>query len=163
MSARPLVRSARSLVRRAVRGLSVAALVFVAHSAIATANDRPVSVEATSSVRREGRDLAATVRQSAEKQVAGLDLTKMPKHSKFVVSAALVGLDTAVRSDNATIDARVSITVRDGRSGALRAMLSGKAKAETMPRSVVLAEDRAIEAAVESAMSRVPEVLVKVK
>jgi hypothetical protein len=143
--------------------LSVVPLVLVASTAIAGAKDKPVSVEATSSVVREGRDLAATVRESAEKQVAGLDLTKVPKSSRFVVAASLVGLDTDVKTDNAVIDARVSVTVRDGRTGALRAMLSGKAKAETMRRAVVMGEDKAIEAAVESAMSRMPEVLRKVK
>ena len=153
---------ARPFVRRCVRALSIVTLAFVGQTAVAGVKDRAVSVEATSSVTREGRDLAATVRESAERQVASLDLTKVPKASRFVVSASLVGLDTSVKSENAVIDARVSVTIRDGRTGALRAMLTGKAKAETMRRAVVLGEDRAIEAAVESAMSRMPEVLRKV-
>ena len=154
---------ARPLFRRCVRALSIVTLAFVAQTALAGPKDKAVSVEANSTVTREGRDLAATVRETAEKQVASLDLTKVPKSSRFVVSASLVGLDTDVKSDNATIDARVSVTVRDGRTGALRAMLSGKAKVETMRRAVIIGEDKAIEAAVESAMSRVPEVLRKVR
>ena len=154
---------ARPLVRRCVRALSIVALAFVAQTALAGAKDKAVSVEANSTVTREGRDLAATVRESAEKQVASLDMTKVPKASRFVVSASLVALETDVKTENAVIDARVSVTIRDGRTGALRAMLSGRAKAETMRRAVVLGEDRAIEAAVESAMSRLPEVLRKVR
>lgn len=148
---------ARALVRRCARAMSVVALVTFA--TVATAKDRAVSVEGRSAVVREGRDLAATVRDTTAAQVAGIDFSQMPKHTKLVVSASLVGLDTSLRADGAVIDARVSITVRDGRSGALRAMLSGKAKAETMRRAVVLGEDKAIEAAIESALSRVPEVL----
>ena len=154
---------ARPFVRRCVRALSIVTLAFVAQTALAGVKDKAVSVEANSTVTREGRDLAATVRESAEKQVASLDMTKVPKASRFVVSASLVGLDTDVKTDNAIIDARVSVTIRDGRTGALRAMLSGKAKAETMRRAVVMGEDKAIEAAVESALSRMPEVLRKVK
>lgn len=155
---------ARALVRRSVRFLSATLSIsgFIAVATVATAKDKPVSVEGRSSVSREGRDLAAAVRECTEKQVAGLDLSKMPKHAKLIVSASLVGLDTSLRADGAVIDARVSITVRDGRSGALRAMLSGKAKAETMRRAVVLGEDTAIDAAIQSAMSRVPEVIGKV-
>lgn len=77
----------------------------------------------------------------------------------FLISASLVDLKTKRGDFGLQATAKVVATLRHKKSGALIGSIQGKATAVASGGSTVEAQDSALKAAVESALSNVPDVL----
>ena len=85
--------------------------------------------------------------------------TRIRSRERFVLSAALVRLDTRSEPRRAHSTCVVSATLSHARGGALHAVLDGRARAENVPSAVHQTELAAMQAAVESVFGRMPQAL----
>ena len=139
--------------------VSIAALVLPAQS---IAGEKAIAgVEVKSLVVRGDRDLATPLRASVEREVAALDLKKAPKGRRFVLGISLTKLETSTSRTSTKASSRVSLIIRDAKTGALQASVDGSALAEDAPTAGARAEDDAIAGAVKGVMRSVPGVLTK--
>jgi hypothetical protein len=147
------------------RGGALARLLVVSIAVLAapaSAGEKPIAgVEVKSLVTRGDRDLAAPLRASVDREVAALDLQKAPKGRRFVLGVSLIKLETSTSGTSTKASSRVSLIIRDAKTGALQASVDGSALAEDAPTAGVRAEDDAIAGAVKGVMRSVPGVLTK--
>ena len=104
-------------------------------------------------------DLARAFRQTVERELARIDPKRIRSRERFVLSAALMRLDTRSEARRAQSTCVVSATLSHARGGALHAVIDGRARAENSPTAVHQAELTAMQAAVESVFGRVPQAL----
>jgi hypothetical protein len=139
---------------RAVRGAVclALALALVAWANIARAEDkRPVVIgEVGTRVTRARLDLPKALRRALERELAALDVAKVSS-KRFVLSASLVKLEG--RKNSPGVECAVSAVLRERRSGAIRAIVTGRAEAELEGDQ---AELDALQAAVRGAVASVP-------
>ena len=141
---------------RAVRGAIcfAFALTLVAWAPYAEADDtRPVVIgEVGTKVTRARLDLPKALRRALERELAALDVGRSSK--RFVLSASLVKLEG--RKAAPGVACAVSAVLRERRSGAIRAIITGRAEAEFEGDE---AELGALDAAVHGAVASVPAAL----
>lgn len=106
-----------------------------------------------------GRSFVPLFRAAVKRELAHIDFGKAPPRERFVLSAALLRLHASARDDGTEATCVVSATLRSARGGALHAILHGRAKALDGARRTREAEIDAMNAAVHSALRRVPEAL----
>lgn len=127
-------------------------------AAPADGGQRPVSLgEVTAHA--SGRSFVPLFRKAVARELSQVDFGKAQPHERFVLSAALLRLHAARHQDGAEATCVVSATLRRARGGALHAILHGRAKAVDGARRTRAAEIDAMNAAVHSALRRVPEAL----
>jgi hypothetical protein len=141
---------------RAVRGavcLAFALVALVAPASNVRAEDTRVVVigEVGTRVTRARLDLPKALRRALERELATLDVRAAGSSKRFVLSASLVKLEG--RKASPGVDCAVSAVLREQRSGAIRAIITGRAAAEFEGDE---AELGAIDAAVHGAVASVP-------
>jgi len=146
--------SARSLRLAASIAISAAAFTLPALAG----EKRVVIGEVSSRVTRAGVDYEALLRAASEEELSALDLSRVPRGKRVVVSVSLVRLDTLAEPRATDATCEISATLRDARGGALFAILQGKARAESAgaPGEV---ETTAVHGALHGALARIPEAL----
>lgn len=148
----------RRSVSRATR-----ALLFLAAACFAPRVDaRPPTVSVGEvSVKPAGADAPTErrLRFLLGREVDRLRLDTGRRGDAYVLSASLVRLDARESRDGARASCVVSATLRRARTGTLLAMLRGSGVAEDDRDMVEGAKQRALEAAVNSAVRRLPEAL----
>ena len=127
-------------------------------AAPADGGQRPVSLgEVTAHA--PGRSFEPLFRAAVKRELSRIDFGEARTRERFVLSAALVRLHAARRDDGTEATCVVSATLRRARGGELHAILHGRAKAVDGARRTREAEIDAMNAAVHSALRRVPEAL----
>jgi hypothetical protein len=151
---------ARSRARRGALCFAAATALLLSGVAPSDASDRPIAIgEIATPAAHDDPALAAAMRASVERELAGLDLSRVPRGKRWVLSASLVRLEAETAGGVARVSCVVSTVVREARGGAIRAIIEGKAKAENDPTHRAQAELGALDAAVHGAIVAVPSVL----
>ena len=133
-------------------------LVTTAH--LAGAGKVPLALgKLTSRVHRNDDSLKSAFRTAVERELASLDLSKTKPADRYVLSAALMKMDTSAEGERARTTCVVSATLTKQQGGALHAIISGRARVEDAPAEAPSAELTALRAAVHNALIRVPEAL----
>jgi len=127
-------------------------------AAPADGGQRPVSLGEVTA-RAPGQSFKPLFRAAVKRELARIDFGKARPRESFVLSAALVRLHAARRGGGAEATCVVSATLRRARGGELHAILHGRAKAVDGARRTREAELDAMNAAVHSALRRVPDAL----
>src|SRR5271154_869429 len=143
------------LLRRAV---SIAMWVAAFARPALAGEKRVVIGEVSSRVTRAGVDYESLLRTASEEELTALDLSRVPRGKRVVVSVALVRLDTLAEARATDATCEISATLRDARGGTLFAILQGKARAQSAgaPGEV---ESTAVHGALHGALARIPEAL----
>ncbi len=142
---------------RAVRAAVYLATAFylMLPPATARAEDRgPVVIgEVATRVTRARVDLPAALRRALEREIAALHVVGTKRSKRYVISASIVKLEQRNAGTAGGVECAVSAVLREGRSGAIRAVLTGRAEAEQDGED---AELMVLDAAVRGAVSSVP-------
>jgi hypothetical protein len=134
--------------------LAVLIAISLAVPSLARAAEPPVVIgEVGTRVSRAGVDLRRVVLYALQRELAQLALETRGK--KYVLSASLVRLDGGKDAAPNRIECTISVVLREAKSGAIRAIVEGKGRAEGEPGSGI--ELAIVEAAVHAAMSGVPD------
>ena len=147
-------------VRRALAALGVGLAVLLASSADA-GEPAPVTLtEVASSVRSQRLgNVVEVLRTEAESELVAIDWGKRKPKRRVSLSASLTRLESTRTQKTLQASATVSATLRDARTGALLAILEGRAQAEDRPSAAAAAERDALKAAVRQAVGSIPEAL----
>jgi hypothetical protein len=135
--------------------LFVSALVLTSLPANAVAPTVQLG-EVTMQVPR--KDLKA-FRETVKSELGRLDFSAVGNKEHYVLSAALVQMSTRSTDGQSESTAVVSATLRREKGGDLRAMIRGRAQATDDSAKSSAAERSAMQAAVRSALRRLPEAL----
>jgi hypothetical protein len=135
----------------AVYFLSVLAM---ASPALASEPAPVVVGEVVTRVQNSGTDLPKELRSSLEREVANLALRQVGRHQRFVLSASLVKLEHQVVAGSESVSCTVSIVLREQKSGAIRAILEGRARAQGNDGESVV-----VDAAARAALASLPDAL----
>ena len=123
----------------------------------ADAGKAPVTLGRVTTRVQKGPEVRQAL-ESAVTQELSKVVSSVKSRERYVLSAALVKMETVTESDQAETTCVVSATLtREG--GALHAVLQGRARATDHKRAARDAELGALRAAVRSAIGRVPEAL----
>ena len=127
-------------------------------AAPADGGQRPVALgEVTAHA--TGRSFVPLFRAAVVRELDHIDFGKAEPRERFVLSAALVRLHASASRDGTEATCVVSATLRRARGGELHAILRGRAKALDGAHRTREAEIDAMNAAVHSALHRVPEAM----
>jgi hypothetical protein len=141
--------------------LALFAVLSIAPSALS--RERAIKkVEVRSLVTRDDRDMEAALRQTVERELSGVDLSKTPPSMSLVLAASLTRLDTTTGDGRSRASAKVSVTLRDAKRGALLAILDASGTVEDR-RAASEVETGAVSAAVRGALKNVPEAIARVQ
>ena len=140
-----------------VRAALVAGALALAPAA--DAGERPVKLERVTANGPEARKLEPAFRDAVITELGRVDLSGVDSRERFLLSASLVKMQTQADRDQTSVSCQVKATLRRQRGGALHAVLSGRARVEDGPERQRAAELLAMQAAVRSAIRRVPEAL----
>jgi hypothetical protein len=135
--------------RRYLSLLAAAAMTFAARSASATEPPAPIAVGEIAE--NAGID-SASVRSTAEGEIAQIDLSKLPAKRRFVDSLSVARSPVA---DG--VACTVNALLRDAKTGAMIAIIEAGAQAAGATSDEVAR--RVAHAAVRSAMRRIPTAL----
>ena len=135
----------------------VAATWFFTMTPNARAEERgPVVVgEVGTRVARSDVDLPKALRRALERELAGLDVAKIGRAKRYVLSASVVKLEGR-REGARGVACAISFVLREQKSGAIRAVLVGRAEADAEGNA---AELDALDAAARGAVASVPEAM----
>jgi len=144
-------------------GLSFAAAALLGAFLLAQPADAgrsPLALgQVTTRVARRTEALDAAFRSAVERELVGIDMSKIKSRERYILSAALVKMETSADAERARTTCVVSATLTRERGGALHAVIQGRARAEEAPSEARSAELSAMKAAVHSALLRVPEAM----
>ena len=144
---------------RVIPTLSVMLLAMFL-SAMADGASHPIAtVEVSTRVAREGRDLRAVLKSKVERQLQSVDFSSAREGGPFVLSTLLVRLDTDTSQGAAKVTCSVSMTLRDQKRGVLRALVEGRSHSEDRAESATQAEDEALRMAVRGAVRNLPDAI----
>ena len=136
--------------------LAAALAALVLHPGRLRAAEPAVGLgEVATRVSRANVDLAAVVRRAFERELALLALDT--PRERYVLSASLVRLDGKIMSGGGQVECIISAVLREKKSGAIHAIIEGRAKAEGDVSGSPAAERSAIEAAVRGAVNGLPQ------
>ena len=157
------IRAALRLDRKVRRGLAAlgVGLAVLLSSSVDAREPAPVTLtEVASSVRSQRvGNLVEVLRTEAESELVSIDWGKRKPKRRVSLSASLTRLDSTQTQKTLQATATVSATLRDARTGALLAILEGRAQAEDRPSAAAAAERDALKAAVRQAVGSIPEAL----
>ncbi len=97
-------------------------------------------------------DQPKALRRVLEREIATLALRQSPRSKRLVLSASLVKLER--QEETQSVSCTVSVVLREQKSGAIRAILEGRARAMVQGTE---GESVAIEAAARAAVASLPE------
>jgi hypothetical protein len=125
----------------------------------AQAGERRVIIgEVSSKVVRSGVDYESVLRAASEEELRTLDLSRVPRGKKVIVSVALVRLDTLAEVRATDASCVVSASLRDAKAGTVFAILEGRARAKSGDERGSV-ESAAVHGALHGALARIPEAL----
>ncbi len=127
--------------------------IFVAQDV--RAEMKTVSLGEVSVVGRSDGVLNPRIVLVAQDEIGRLDLTHA--HKQAVLSLSVVRLDTEPRPGGASATCVVSVALRNPKSGAVFAVVEGRARAEGA--QIVSLESSALRGAVHGAVARIPDAL----
>jgi hypothetical protein len=138
---------------RTARAAVYLALACFAFAARAGAEDgKPVVIgEVASRVTHARVDVSKALRRALERELAALEFGAKDPKARYVLSASLVKLEE--RKAGPGVKCAVSAVLRERQSGAIRAIITGRAEADAQGDE---AELGAIDAAVRGAVASVP-------
>jgi len=142
-----------------IRVLLTTALILLAAAADAATPPVVALGQITTRLDRRRADLDRAFRRAVETELARVDFERVRSKERFVLSAALVRLETRSEQKRSRSSCAVSATLSYARGGALHAVIDGRAQAENAPGAAHLAELAALEAAVKSVFERLPQAL----
>lgn len=99
-------------------------------------------------------DLPKTLRRVLEREIASLALRQASRSRRFVLSASLVKLEHQATTDSESVSCTVSVVLREQKSGAIRAIIEGRARATLQGNE---GEAVALEAAARAAIASLPD------
>jgi hypothetical protein len=144
-----------------VRVATTAVLALLCAVAILTradAAEHDVSLgEVSTRVVRTDVDLEAILRSSLSHALGNFDVRQAAPGRRIVISGALQGIDVDLATRSAVC--AVSLALRHARGGSMFAVVEGRAQVALDSRRPLGVERRAIDAAVQAALARVPEAL----
>lgn len=149
MTTRPAVALVVTLFTFASVSLSTAAQA---------AKTKLLSIGEVVSTSASGRAKLDLVRSTLEQEADAIDWRKST-HKAFVVSVAVVKLETATAQGKVATTCELSTTVRNAKTGAVVAVVSQRARAENAARNARSVEDGAIVAAASAAIRQLPTAL----
>ena len=159
-SIRPHTRRWRQLLAALVVGIAV--LLSAPADAHGPAPVQLTEVASRVSSRRLG-DVVDLLRKDAQRELYAIDWQRQGVRRQVHVSAALVRLESTQDAKVLLANATVSATLRDARTGALLAILEGRAQAEDRPGEAAGAERDALAGAVRGAITAIPEAIRRMK
>ena len=136
--------------------------VFSSSDVAASPRTAPVALAEVSSSAPAAQlpNVAEALRHDVGEAIAGVDWSKTPKRKRYLVSAAVVRLESRRSSGALTASCTVSATLRDAERGNIVAIVEGKARSEEGPRAVAAhAERDALAEAARGAVAALPEAL----
>ena len=141
---------------RTISSIVLAAAVFAAPAS--AGENRIVIGEVSSQVARTGVRFEPLLRAASEEELTALDLSKVPRGKRVIVSVSLVRLDTLAEPSTTDATCEVSATLREARGGTVFAILEGKARVKGggTPGAV---ETSVVHGALHGALARIPEAL----
>jgi hypothetical protein len=127
-------------------------------ASVSAGEKRIVIGEVSSQVARAGIDYESLLRSASEDELRALDLSRVPRQKRVIVSVSLVRLDTFEEPKATDTTCVVSATLREAKGGTVFAILEGRARAKSdeAPGAV---ERSAVQGALHGALARIPEVL----
>ncbi len=141
-----------SISRGAVYFMVVTTVLSGARVARGEDGRRVVVGEVATRVTRPNVDLPKALRQALEREVASLALGNAARSKRYVLSASLVRLDGGA----SPVRCMVSAVLRERKSGAIRAIIEGRAES---PEQGEAAELDALDAATRGAVASLPDAL----
>lgn len=138
-------------------GVSAGASTLWASDSAASAPATIALGAVSSEVVRKDIDLGAWLRLSLARELGGVDL-KRAAPRQVILSASLVRMDSVTTAGKVTVTCVVTALLFDVKRGTMFAALEGRARAENASVAPSL-ERAAMEAAVHSALARVPEAM----
>jgi hypothetical protein len=145
---------ARSRAQTKSVHLAAFLMASVAAPSLARAAEPPVAIgEIGTRVSRGDVDLRAVVRGALEREIKTIVLETRGK--RYVLSASLVRLDAGKQPGAGRIEGMISVVLREAKSGAIRAIVEGKSRAEGQPGADL--DLAVVEAAVRAAVAALPE------
>ena len=153
-------RGASRSLARVLAALGAGLAILLATGADAREPTPVTLAEVGSSVqsRRLG-DVVDLVRRDAQSELAAIDWSKRGVRRRVSVSASLVRLESVEGRGVLRASATVSATLRDAKSGALLAVLEGRAQVEDRPAAAAGVERDAVAGAVRGAITAIPEAI----
>ncbi|MEJ7730042.1 MAG: hypothetical protein WKG00_12580 [Polyangiaceae bacterium] len=150
--------------KRAVVAVSLAAAVLFAAPA-RSAEPCPVTLGGVASNIRSARagNVVEAMRKDAQSELDAIDWKKCGVSRKVEVQASLVKLDSRQERGKLRVEATVSATLHDKKSGAMLAVLQGRAETEDQPTAAADAERGAVSGAVRGAITAIPEAMRRMK
>jgi hypothetical protein len=129
-------------------------LLAVSRAALAAEPPPVVVGEVATQVPASGLDVSKTLRSSLEREVANLALRPVGRRQRFVLSASLVKLEHQAIAGSESVSCTVSIVLREQKSGAIRAILEGRARAQGNDMESVV-----VDAAARAAVASLPDAM----
>ncbi len=147
-------------IGKATIALGLAAAVLATPSAFADKKSAPVTLAEVASQAKATRltNVTALLRDDIETELAAIDWSKAGVRKRYLLSAAVVRLESTARDGALAASCTVSATVRDDR-GTILAIVEGRARAEEAPSAAAVAERGALAAAARGAVTAVPEAI----
>jgi hypothetical protein len=140
---------------RCLVGAVYLVVVLAGTRAVHAAEPPPVVVgEVGTRVLGGNGELPKALRRVLEREIATLALGRAPRSKRFVLSASLVKLEHQATTDPESVSCTVSVVLREQKSGAIRAILEGRARAAVQGNE---GESMALEAAARAAIASLPE------
>jgi hypothetical protein len=141
---------------RTVASIVLAAVVFAVP--VQAGEPRVVIGEVSSRVGAAGTSYEPLMRTASEAEVSALDLSRVPRDRRVIVSVALVRLDTFDEALQTDATCEVSATLRDAKRGTVFAILEGKSRVKSgAARGAV--ESSVVHGAIHGALAHIPDVL----
>lgn len=142
--------------RRFLALTATAAFSFLGLSASTAAAAEPPAPIAVGEIAENAGIDSAAVRNTAESEIAEIDVSKLPAKRRVIVS-----LSVARSAVGDGVACHVNAMLRDAKSGAMIAIIEAGAQAQGTSSDEVV--KRVAHAAVRSAMRRIPNALVATK
>lgn len=114
-------------------------------------------------------DVVELLKHDAQQELAAIDWTRTSTRGRWTVSASVVQLSTVREERTLTAWCTVSATLRDQKTGALVAILEGRAQADApaaeraLPSAAARAERGALSGAVRGAVTAIPDAIERMR
>ena len=149
----------RTRVRSWAKGLALPGLLCLLVTGLAVAATPPVEkVEVSTPAAPHQPRVTAEFSQLVHRELRRVEVPP-GRGERLILSAALTQLDCLPEQDTIKTRASVSLTLREQRDGAIKALINGSASSIDAEEARDAARHRAMEAAVRSALQRLPEAL----
>jgi hypothetical protein len=103
----------------------------------------------------------AELRSLINAELFATDFAQVKTHERFVLSATLLRLDSVLGADSVRATCVVSVALLRDKGATLHAVIRGRATAEEARDQAEVAQSDALRAAVHSAITRVPQALLR--